>query len=450
MEKYFEQALRDHVASLNEQQKEYVIMNECMSEKPRRDVIDLYISMGLPFTYTFGLGDGILHILAKKNCPEILKLFLDLGADFRLKNKREESPLHIAASKGNIENIEYLIDIGANLNDLDNQGRTPLMRACESSNRLQAVTVFLEYDADKTATGMEHGRLIGHRIVSKGIKQLIYQPFIDKHLFDHPDEDGILPIHLAVILKKFAMVKAFGKHICDFNVPNTMTGDTAVHYAVQSGNTEILHYVIVHGGSIDIPNHAGHTPMHIAESLNDAIILRTIHSAVEESSKRKVMRIRKNHTLSKSSNDSVDQASKDAKLFRNVINELEKGITKLAGLRSILENMSSYDMTDDEGKTLLHHAAIHGKRQLIGYLIIKRATVNLKDNVQRTPLMYAILSGDKSVVKLLLQSTYDVHAVDAMNNSLFILAYWMEMYDVAKKFLREGADSRGFIIENQS
>ena len=63
--------------------------------------------------------------------------------------------------------------------------------------------------------------------------------------------------------------------------------------------------------------------------------------------------------------------------------------------------------------------------------------------------MHAILSGDLSSIEILMKLGYDVHDTDAMNNSLFVLAYWKEMYDLASRFVGEGADDRG-LLEGRS
>jgi ankyrin repeat protein len=77
------------------------------------------------------------------------------------------------------------------------------------------------------------------------------------------------------------------------------------------------------------------------------------------------------------------------------------------------------------------------------YLIAKNANPHIKDNLNRTPLMYAILSGESNLVEMLMKLGYDIHETDIMNNSLFVMAHWMEMHALAEKLMTEGADSRG-------
>ncbi len=67
----FEQEIRDHVASLTDDEKKTLIISECMKSSPRSHVIEIYVNLGLPFDYVNKKGAGILHILSRKkeNAP---------------------------------------------------------------------------------------------------------------------------------------------------------------------------------------------------------------------------------------------------------------------------------------------------------------------------------------------------------------------------------------------
>lgn len=60
---------------------------------------------------------------------------------------------------------------------------------------------------------------------------------------------------------------------------NRLTEDESsapLHFAVSSGNYDVVVFLIHQGADVNQPNKAGNTPLHIAVSLNDDIIARTL------------------------------------------------------------------------------------------------------------------------------------------------------------------------------
>lgn len=150
----------------------------------------------------------------------------------------------------------------------------------------------------------------------------------------------------------------------------------------------------------------------------------------------------------KKSKTEVEHQRNDAMLCSRIVQMMHDENTHMPTLRKEIRELYDCNVADRNGMTLLHHAAKLGYSRLIMYLITRNANPQLKDGINRTPLMYAILSGDLSSVELLMKFEYDVHETDAINNSLFVLAYWMEMHELASRFVREGADDRGLLKGN--
>lgn len=467
MDKRFEQAIRDHVATLTQEQQDFQIMYECLGKKPRMDVLQLYVKMGLSFSYVSKTQDGILHVLAKKKKPEIMKMFIDLGADIHARNKDQETPLHIASTIGDIATMQLLIDAGADLNAHDIKGRTPIIRACVLARGVKATALLLKHDADMLSTGMDRKRLGGHCIVERNLYQLITKDLIEKGFFSYPDEQGLLPIHLAVFLGHEECVKEFGKLGIDLNIQNMMNGDTPLHYAVRCGKTDILHYLYEHEADDSIPNMEHETARELAERMQWPQVIQALSSAMEEAEMRRlekalsnekresIMRKKDMHDTGnesgikksgmKKSKSKPESKQNDLALLARIILMMHDDEVHMPALRKEMRELQDYDIADGNGMTLMHHAAKLGSSRLIMYLITKNANPQVKDAINRTPLMYAILSGEPSTIDILMKMGYDVKDTDVMNNSLFILAYWMEMYDLASRFVREGADDRGFL-----
>lgn len=467
MDKRSEQAIREHILTLTQEQQDFQIMFECLGKKPRIDVLQLYVKMGLSFSYVSKTKDGILHVLAKKKKPDIMKMFIDLGADVHALNKDQETPLHIASTMGDIATMQLLIDAGADLNAHDIKGRTPLIRACMLARGVKATGLLLKHHADMRSTGMDKKRLGGHCIVEKNLHRLITKDLIEKGFFSYPDEHGLLPIHLAVFLGHNECVKEFGKNGFDLNIQNMVNGDTPLHYAVRCGKTDILHYLYEHEADDSIPNLEHETARELAERMQWPQVMQALTGAVEEAEMRRLQKELSNEKKElimkkKDMHDADDESGikssgmkklkskaesrqNDTATLSRILIMMHEDELHMPDLRKEMRELHDFDTTDGNGMTLMHHAAKLGYSRLIMYLITKNANPQKKDNINRTPLMYAILSGDTSSIDILMKFGYDVQDTDAMNNSLFVLAYWMEMYDLASRFMREGADDRGLL-----
>lgn len=462
MERNLEQELRNHIASLTPEQRDVQLLLECVRKKPRKEFIELYLSMGLSARFVSKTEDTLLHVIASKKTPEILSMLIDHGADIMAKNKRQETPLHIAASSGDVLSTAILLQAGCDVNALDAKGKTALIRSLDSSNALELCHTLLQYDADITVTGLEKGRLIGHLIVTNEDPRLITIEAMNMGLFAFPDAEGAYPIHLAIHNGNLKVLKAFTLLGHDLNLPNKRTGDTPMHYAVRYGRTELLHYLYEHGASEEIPNQENETAGELGERMQWPKVIDALESAREEAETRIIQhslkkestmnnpeesgkRTRKSRNTTISHNAKYKEQVNDLVIFKYVVASLKSGKTKISSMRSELRQLHDYNMCGEDKLTLMHLAAIHDCPDLIKYLLGKHANPKLKDSLNRTPLMYAILSGNAQSVKLLMKQYYDVHETDIMNNSLFVLAYWMEMYELAMQFIDEGADDRGLL-----
>ncbi|MCL2742404.1 MAG: ankyrin repeat domain-containing protein [Planctomycetaceae bacterium] len=79
---------------------------------------------------------------------------------------------------------------------------------------------------------------------------------------------------------------------------------------------------------------------------------------------------------------------------------------------------------DNDGKTLLHKAAMMGSAAVIKYLIDKNADINAKDNKGVTPLYEVAYKGHLEAVKLLLSKGGNVHAKNNDNWSILHAAVY--------------------------
>lgn len=84
--------------------------------------------------------------------------------------------------------------------------------------------------------------------------------------------------------------------------------------------------------------------------------------------------------------------------------------------RLIQENLSLINAKDKDGYTLLHIAAMHGRKDVADLLIKNGAEIDARDKDDRTPLHWAHVYGYREIVELLLEHKADPNAVDKEGN----------------------------------
>ena len=89
----------------------------------------------------------------------------------------------------------------------------------------------------------------------------------------------------------------------------------------------------------------------------------------------------------------------------------------IATVKKFLDEGVPVDLTDEEGWSLLHHAAALGQVEVINLLREKGCRVDLIDNEGRTPLHHAAINGDIETIRLLIAMGSNVNLVDNEGNT---------------------------------
>ena len=99
----------------------------------------------------------------------------------------------------------------------------------------------------------------------------------------------------------------------------------------------------------------------------------------------------------------------------DILNAVQSG--DIATVKKYLDEGVPVDLTDEEGWSLLHHAAALGQVVVINLLREKGCCVDLIDNEGRTPLHYAATIGDIETIRLLVAMGSNVNSVDSEGNT---------------------------------
>jgi cytohesin len=188
----------------------------------------------------------------------------------------------------------------------------------------------------------------------------------------------------------------------------TISGDTALHYAIKYRHREVAELLIAKGADVNSRNRDRETPAHLAIKTDQREVLDLL--------------VAKGASVSP-----VHVAA-----YRG----------DLAAIREPIKKKVSIKVTDEGGLTLLHAAASGGQKEVVAYLLEKGANVNACDRKKQTPLFCAAAAGHKEVVNLLL-------AKEAAVNPPREPDRWTPLYaavsagrrDVVETLLSKGGDA---------
>ena len=269
------------------QKSNHDVMRALMDYNPALDMRDLG-------------GYTPLHWVAENTPISNVKVLLDRGANLEVSNNLGYTPLCAAVTAKNVAVAKYLISRKAKINGVDGQKGGPLHLACRTAN-LELVKAFVEGGADTNvpAPSMEGSPLQSacwwqgskdDQGLEQIIRYLVEEAKCDvdgsggtcgcvvstaclrsptgtaKYLINHgaqltiQDTMGRLPVHYASLRTLDHLTTLLG----DLAVPPTKDklGSTALHYAVTSGQVDVVQYVLSHSNiSVNTPDFDGWTPL---------------------------------------------------------------------------------------------------------------------------------------------------------------------------------------------
>lgn len=174
------------------------------------------------------------------------------------------SSLHVLAYFGIIEKAQRLIDQGADVDDCDNQlGVSPLHCAVYRGNE-EMVELLLNSKANINAT-CKDGKTVLHIAGEQGHRKLIRFLLHRRVKSRKANQQGETALQLAIgTTHDEATVPLLIKSRFDMDVQNTVTGNTALHRAVELRRPRILAFLLEKGANMNILNRDGMTALQLA------------------------------------------------------------------------------------------------------------------------------------------------------------------------------------------
>jgi ankyrin repeat protein len=303
------------------------------------------------------------------------------------------SALHVLAFFGIVGKAKRLIEQGANVNDCDNQlGVTPLHCAVNRGHE-EMVELLLEHNVDFNAP-CKKGNTALHVAAEQGHRKIIRTLLHRRINSRTPNQYGATALQLAVgTAYDEATVPLLIKSRFDMDVQNTITGNTALHLAVELKRPRILLFLVEKGASMSVLNREGITPLQLACRIDNC---EAVSLLLERGAK---LEDRSSHG---------DTALHIAAVEGNWV------ALDLLGIGS-----ADINAWDSKGESLLHKQARKGCTvSIASHLLEKGANIEACNSQGYTPLQCAALTGNKLMFNFLMDKGANIDVQTAKGETL--------------------------------
>lgn len=106
-----------------------------------------------------------------------------------------------------------------------------------------------------------------------------------------------------------------------------------------------------------------------------------------------------------------------------------------------LQSFNSY-ISELYGRQEIHYAAVHGDALRVKQLLLEGTEIDVRDNLQATPLILAAGNGRLDVVKILLEAGTDPSLKDGAGYTAYdraVVEMWPEIVEVLRPYRKENS-----------
>jgi len=397
--------------------------------KGHTDVVRVLVSAGADNLQGDDVGVSPLHaacIIAEGN--DVAKVLLENdnqhGANVDAADIHGDRPLHKAASHA-LDVVQLLVQHGAKLNVQNNDGKTPLHVAVENEQP-DVIMFLLSQDADVGLTDVWRNTPL-HYVTSKLLKLKGFAEYITKILtvkFRNPvtrNAVGVSAVQHNVahglLDYQFHDTRCFGNNNKQMYVD--CHGNTPLHRAVgvygrlewfnkDYNVSKAVRFLVKHGADINAQNHAGFTPLHVAQG-NKEIKACLRHAddrsfTITDSKGRNFW-----HLFIISIKDRCDDLIRSDLLrmipssavyrcdnlrrtpLHYAIRDRYKRNEFTSSFINRLNGELIVNKQDKFGRTALHYAAIDNNQALVDLLVTKKADRKIQDTFGKTAEEYVLM-----------------------------------------------------------
>lgn len=390
-------------------------------------------------------GNTPLHWASMKDRADTVSLLIENGADIEAKDIDNWTALHYAAAFASLQTVEALVDNGADKNSLTKDGNIPVNYAKDETIKtylsggkigredteevVEEETTETEETTENTETSetitedelnneldtTQNGSIVDPTVVDLDPKQLELLIAVKNNDIiavnallkenvnpNFVDEEGYSPLHRAVLNNNLDVVNVLLSYKdidTEIKLPYEASvddwylgGATPLLVASYTGNADIVNALIEAGSDIRAKDDIdGAATIHIASANGNNEVINIL--------------LNKDNTL-------INEADsmKDTPLHWASIKNQTDTISLL------LANGADTKLTNSDGNTVLHYAAMYGDVNTVNVLLEADSFLaSVENNEGITPIYYAIVVSDNDILSsIITNGQIDINKKDSL------------------------------------
>ncbi|WP_264336309.1 MULTISPECIES: ankyrin repeat domain-containing protein [unclassified Wolbachia] len=338
-------------------------------------------------------------------------------------------------------------------------GYSPVHNVSGDKTKIESVSREDSMQPAKKASEDEQGKAVTTKVM-KYNKQPFLKVNIDDNNVENANEinkvTGATSLHSAASLGDLSKVATLLKHN-SYTDTRDHNGQTPLHYAIQSGNTEVAKYLIDHGANLNVHDNYYQktntkyvyykTPLHYAiesgnieiakylidrganPNIQDAYSKTPLYSAIYSGNTEIV-----NYLL----DHNADPNSKSYYTFP-LLAAIKLGHAEI--VKSLVEHGADLGIKNTSAQTLLHYAIELKHTEIAKYLIDRGIDVDTRDiSSGKSPLHFAMHMKNMEVVKYLIEHNADIDIQDSYGLTPLHLAVDLGNKEIIEHLVEKGAN----------
>ncbi len=355
------------------------------------------------FTEVFGAtikernesGETLLHAATRTNQIAVMQYLIDSGIDLNAVDNDGNTALHVAVINGHIEAVHLLLTSGASDTILNKKMDAPL-HIVARNNDTNMMGTFLEYPVELVIPGYrkrtplhvaaEHDNLEVCEIVHNSVLAKESLKKQGGFRLCAADEDNLTPLHFAARLGSHRVVDFMISKCVEHGYPvETVIGfldeenSTPLHAAVDGGHVDVTRVLLKYGADPTVIKYEQLPPLHLACSQGKLDVVQ----AMVETCGKEILQAR----------DQYGQTP---------IHRCANAIASAQVISYFVRFKVELDPIDNLGRTPLHIAVVSGSLPAVKELIENGANPLIQDQQGRSILHHAVHRNRKAIVTYVL------------------------------------------------
>ncbi|GEM_PF-3109043 len=476
------------------------------------ELVKLFITRGARLGEKDKEGSTALHWASSGGYERIVDLLISRGADVNAKDNESFTPLHAAAAYDRRHVIKLLVAHGAAIDAQDNKGITPLKKIqkeiLNSKDEIKALSEMVtlcneEFELIKGVSKDEKNILskmaTADLLIKLGAdKECSPEEYPENYLkktrlllgtypaaINFPDEIGLPPLLTAAIC--FGHDRSFTEWLISkgadlyFLLPGRHS--TPLHVAAAFDNDDVAEALIAAGIETNSRDIAGDTPLNTAVRCNSyrtAQVLISHGADIEAKNYETVgtMTPLQIAMCSRENKELIDLLLNDGADInartRQGKSPLQLIIThpQISGMSTpddidfidlLVKRGADLKTLDNDGNTLLHHAARHSSFKVARFLLSRGVDCNARNNAGETPLHMAgkavgyedmgNIKNSLKIIDLLISRDADINARDnsgwtpqhSATKGIEAIYQKLNIYQIPKEYYKGYASSNEIV-----